>query len=138
MVTRSGRNQNTRQASNTTSSTANLTTSTASCIVIKTSSSQIEDKAFKDGATLNTLQLNFAYRHLPQPQQSNNVCCAIHNWVTKDKTRRYSKGLAWCPDCRVHLCMKCYSRFHQDRDLLTKKDQIEEEYRQDNIKPKKK
>ena len=116
-----------------TETTAATDTTTTSRLV----TCRVEDRAFKEGAPLNIRRLSMAYDHLPLPQVNSNVCCALHNWVANDKTRRYKKNLMYCADCCVHLCIKCYKRFHKEPNLLLIKNSIEEEYKEDNFKPTK-
>ena len=122
-----------------TPTTSSTTASTSSSCAAKASkhtkiSSWIEDKAFVEGASLNTTRLNMAFQHFPVPPANNNACCQLHSWVAKDKKRRYKKNLAFCPDCQVHLCMKCYSRFHKDHNMLAQKESLMNEYNADNKK----
>ena len=112
--------------------TETITATTTSRVI----TCRVEDRAFEEGAPLNVRRLSMAYDHLPLPRVKGNVCCALHNWVADDKTRRYKQNLMYCLTCRVHLCIKCYKRFHKEPNLLSNKQSIKEEYKVDNNKLK--
>ena len=127
----------TTTSSATSTASASASSSLSSCTKASSRTKQarrIEDKAFVEGAPLNTTRLTMAFQHFPVPPTNNNACCQLHSWVAKDKKRRYKKNLAFCPECQVHLCMKCYSRFHKDHNILAQKESLTEEYKADNAK----
>ena len=129
-------NNATRVTVDTTIATVVTNTSTSTENTKQIHCSRVEDRTLCSGAPLNLTRLNQVYNHFPQPPCNDHAICQLHAWVTTDKKRRYKKNLGYCKHCRVHLCMKCYSRFHTEHDLIAIKNSLTEEYKADNARPR--
>ena len=73
---------------------------------------------------LDRLLGHFPLRATGQPY------CSIHNWLGY----RTEKQTMYCPDCNIHLCVDCYSPFHQCVDLVGAKSYLESLFKT-NAKP---
>ncbi len=80
-------------------------------------------------------RLNSTLNHLPQPVDKNkNTQCQLHMWAARADNPKFDANttnpagaqacVMHCPTCHVHLCMECFSLFHEEEFLLTCIDRI--------------
>ena len=53
-------------------------------------------------------------------------CCALHRWFTGG--RKYYHYVVQCSLCKINLCVKCFSDFHNIRNIVDKKGAYEQQY----------
>jgi len=58
-------------------------------------------------------RLDRSLRHFPRRATGRPYCC-IHKWLGY----RTEKQTMYCPDCNVHLCVDCYTPFHECVDMV--------------------
>ena len=80
------------------------------------------------------LTFNPSTCHLPQHHSKTYSECQLHNWCLKngqvEDINRYARHKKWlirCPDCRVILCLDCYTVFHTVHNLHTIKNRVDDE-----------
>ena len=71
--------------------------------------------------------------HLPRAA-NERARCSLHRWVGIETQSQVS----YCASCAVHLCIHCYRMFHEVRDLVAMKGNIEKRYKAKNPKTSKK
>ena len=81
----------------------------------------LNQAALDKGCFDSRLILNDEKTHLPVVPSSGHSDCQIHKWAGK----RTRKQVAYCPDCNVCLCIRCYKIFHTVLDLRRVKADIE-------------
>jgi len=94
-----------------------LSSSTSTSITCKT----LNKNSIANGSFDKRLVLSDEYTHLPAPAMSKHSECQLHKWADK----RTRKQIAYCADCNVCLCIKCYKIFHTVLDLQRVKNDIE-------------
>ena len=95
---------------------SNTTTSS-----IHKSCSTLNQFSLEGGSFDNRLILRDDYTHLPAPAISKHSECHLHKWADK----RTRKQIAYCADCNLCLCIKCYKVFHTVVDLNRIKNDIQ-------------
>ena len=74
-----------------------------------------------NGSFDERLVLSDEFTHLPALATSKYSECQLHKWAEK----RTRKQIAYCADCNVCLCIKCYKTFHTVLDLHRVKNDIQ-------------
>ena len=82
---------------------------------------KLTDNSLSKGAKLNTLRLNRNFNHLPEDASGERAWCALHRWAGKGKK---SSKMLKCRICDVTMCIKCFSIFHTEEDLIGLKTSI--------------
>ena len=107
-------------------SSARVTRSVATSSTISTSSAgksckTLNQSALSNGSFDKRLIISDEYTHLPAPATSKYSECQLHKWSEK----RTRKQIAYCADCNICLCIKCYKTFHTVLDLQRVKNDIQ-------------
>ena len=79
------------------------------------------------------MRLDCTLNHLPRVA-NQRARCALHRWVGIETQSQVS----YCASCAVHLCIHCYRMFHEVRDLVAMKGNIEKRYKAKKPKTSKK
>jgi hypothetical protein len=58
---------------------------------------------------------------LPEDASGERAWCALHRWAGKGKK---SSKMLQCRICDVTMCIKCFSIFHTEEDLIALKTSI--------------
>jgi hypothetical protein len=67
-------------------------------------------------------RLRLAPQHWPiEPVFSKRPKCAFHRWAAnlEEKVR-----VVMCSECKVHLCIQCFKIFHEEANLVARKNEI--------------
>ena len=81
----------------------------------------LNQSSLDNGSFDSRLFLNDEMTHLPVMPSSSHSDCQVHKWAGK----RTRKQVAYCPDCNVCLCIRCYKLFHTVLDLRSVKADIQ-------------
>ena len=83
---------------------------------------KVDDASLHENGKLKR-RLDRSLGHFPLRKTKKQECC-VHGWLQC----RTEKDTMYCPDCNVHLCVDCYSPFHQCVDLVGAKSYLESLY----------
>ena len=76
--------------------------------------------------------------HTPLLPTANRIC-QLHYWCGPvNHKMKHKQNLAYCPTCKVTLCLECYKTFHREENLVEKKDELYKQLRKSFNKKKKK
>ena len=110
-----------KQASLSRVTRSSINASHSSESLISKSCSTLNKYSLEAGSFNKRLILKDDYTHLPAPAVSKHSECQLHKWANK----RTRKQIAYCADCNVCLCIKCYKVFHTVADLNRIKSDIQ-------------
>ena len=83
-------------------------------------------------------QLENMCNHTPLLPTANRIC-QLHYWCGPvNHKMKHKQNLAYCPTCKVTLCLECYKTFHREENLVEKKDELYKQLRKSFNKKKKK
>ena len=80
---------------------------------------RFSDSSLAIGGSL-AMRLRTDLKHRPAPERKPRSKCQLHRWASG---LQFRAGTLWCQDCQVHLCVGCFSTFHDVEDLI--KDKVE-------------
>ena len=86
----------------------------------------VDDAALHENGKLKR-RLDRSLGHFPL-KKTNQQCCSLHRWLGY----RSEKHIMYCPDCNIHLCLECYSLFHQCVDLVGAKSYLDSKFKADS------
>jgi len=85
-----------------------------------TKAPRVNDQSLAVGGALEHRLNCTNLRHLPTAPTGKKIKCQLHRWASEDRIEICAKVLC-CSDCRVNLCIECYSKFHTEQYLLQQK-----------------
>ena len=97
--------------------------SLASEQTIESKSARISDSSLDERKGLLRKRLDTLLDHLPEPARKAKPRCGLHHWLNKRKEAK----IAFCPTCRVHLCLTCYGMFHRIGPLVSMKTKLKKD-----------
>jgi len=86
------------------------------------------DSSLAIGGSLS-MRLRTDLKHRPAPERKPKSKCQLHRWASGFE---YRAGTLWCQDCQVHLCVGCFSTFHDVEDLIKNKVGLESLFQEQN------
>jgi hypothetical protein len=75
------------------------------------------DSSLAIGGSLSR-RLRTDLKHQPALERKPKSKCQLHHWASHCV---YRARILWCQDCQVHLCVGCFSIFHDVEDLVENK-----------------
>jgi len=84
----------------------------------------LTDRSVKRGGPVDVVRRDKSFDHLPLPPGSGSKRCALHSYVLNEE---YKSSISYCPGCKLHLCVHCYSKFHSIEDIVSSKDELKAE-----------
>jgi len=84
----------------------------------------VSDRSLAPGGALKC-RLNRSLSHYPElPTQKKRPKCALHRWACGRASGDVRSNVFLCSCCRVCLCIQCFRLFHEEAELVSKKDEI--------------